>query len=198
MLARNSRRGVTHGQAVRGGSRKAGACVCGGAGGGCRDGRASPAILIRLGGNGGDGLAGTAHDGSLDGGRLHQVLGGMRRAKGWATGLGLQFGLDVDALLKKDPLQERVFVAEHQALVSSRAVGGLQVVKVGLMDADSLFQLLDVLSASLAESSLSLSVSLLALFRGSIDLHMIISKHELNSINVLKYKYSQACGHPCA
>jgi hypothetical protein len=42
-------------------------------------------------------------------------------------------------------------------------MGSLEVMEVRLVDTDGLFELLDVLRASLAEGSLSLSVSLFAL-----------------------------------
>ena len=103
-----------------------------------------------------------AHDGTLDRRRLNQILGHVGWSEGRAASLGLEFSVYVDALLKKDSLEERILVAEHQTLIGSCAVGRLKVVEVGFMDADGLFQLLDVLCASLTESSLGLSVSLLA------------------------------------
>jgi hypothetical protein len=73
-------------------------------------------------------------------------------------------------LLKKDALQEGVLVAQHQALVGGGAMSSLEAVKVRLMDADGLLELLDVLGAALAEGRLGLAVTLLPLLRGSIDL----------------------------
>lgn len=46
----------------------------------------------------------------------------------------------------------------------------LQIVQVGLMDANGFLQLLDVLGATLAKGSLGLSVALFAFFRCRIDL----------------------------
>lgn len=73
-------------------------------------------------------------------------------------------------LLQKDTLQEGVLVAQHQALVGGGAMSSLKAVEVGLMDADGLLELLDVLGAALAEGSLGLAVALLPFLRGSIDL----------------------------
>mgnify|MGYP005989002645 FL=1 len=103
-----------------------------------------------------------AHDGTLDGRRLNQVLGHVGWSEGRAASLGLELSVYVDALLEQDSLEERVLVAEHQTLISGCAVSSLEVVEVGFMAEDGLFQLLDVLRASLTESSLGLSVSLLA------------------------------------
>lgn len=47
-----------------------------------------------------------------------------------------------------------------------------------LLDTDCLFQLLDVLSTSLSESSLRLSVSLLPLLCGCINLHHVSQNDE--------------------
>lgn len=80
----------------------------------------------------------SVQDGPLDGWRLYHVLGHMSRTKIRAAGLGLQLGLDVDALLEKNPFQERVLVPQHQTLVGSAAVRSLQVGEVGLMNADGL------------------------------------------------------------
>lgn len=49
-------------------------------------------------------------------------------------------------------------------------MGSLEVVEVGLVDADGLLELLDVLGAALAESGLGLTVPLLALLGGGINL----------------------------
>jgi hypothetical protein len=49
-------------------------------------------------------------------------------------------------------------------------VSSLEVVKVRLVSADGFFKLLDVLGAPFPKRSLSLSVTLLPLFRGGIDL----------------------------
>lgn len=73
-------------------------------------------------------------------------------------------------LFKKDSLQEGVLITKHQTLVGSSAVGRLEAVKVGLMDADSFLELLDIFGSSLSEGCLRLSIALLALFGGSIDL----------------------------
>lgn len=90
-------------------------------------------------------------------------MGHVSWAKGRAASLGLEFGVDIDALFQENAFQEGVFVAKHKALVGGSAVCGLKVVKVRLMDTDSLFQLLDVLCAAFTESGLCLAVSLLTL-----------------------------------
>lgn len=73
-------------------------------------------------------------------------------------------------LFKKDSLQEGVLIAKHQTLIGSSAVGRLEVVKVGLMDANGFLELLDVFGSSFSEGCLRLSITLLALFRGCIYL----------------------------
>jgi hypothetical protein len=55
-------------------------------------------------------------------------------------------------------------------------MGGLEVVKVGLMDTDGLLELLDVLSPALSEGGLSLPVPLLALLGRSIDLETSVDE----------------------
>ena len=49
-------------------------------------------------------------------------------------------------------------------------MGGLQVMQIGLMNADGFFQLLDVLCPALSKGSLGLTVPLLPLLRSSINL----------------------------
>lgn len=49
-------------------------------------------------------------------------------------------------------------------------MGRLEVMEVGLMDADGLFELLNVFGSAFSEGSLSLSVSLLSFFGRGIDL----------------------------
>lgn len=65
--------------------------------------------------------------------------------------------------LEQDTLEQRVLVAQHQALVSSATMGCLEVVEIGLVDPDGLFELLDVLCAPFSERGLRLPVPLLAL-----------------------------------
>jgi hypothetical protein len=72
--------------------------------------------------------------------------------------------------LEQDPLQQRVLVPEHQALVGGTAVALLQVLQRVLMVLDGALKLLDVLGTALAEGSLGLAVALLALLRGGIYL----------------------------
>jgi hypothetical protein len=76
----------------------------------------------------------------------------------------------VGTFLKQDPFQERILVSQHETLVSCTPMGGLQVVKIGLMHPDGLFQLLDVLRSAFSKRSLSLAVTLLPLFGSGIDL----------------------------
>ena len=99
----------------------------------------------------------------------------MSRTKVWASGLCAQFSLYVDPLLKKNSFQERILVAQHQAFIGSMTMSGLQVGQVLLMSSDGFFKLLDVLSAALTESCLSLAVPLLALLRGRIDLPTMLA-----------------------
>lgn len=73
-------------------------------------------------------------------------------------------------LFEENTLKKRVLVSQHQALVSSAAVGGLQTGEVGFMGANGVLELFDVLGSTLAESRLSLAVSLLALLRRCVDL----------------------------
>lgn len=101
---------------------------------------------------------------------MDKILGHVSGTKCWAARLCLQFGVDVNALFEQDTLEKRVFVPQHEAFIGSIAVSRLQIVQVGLMDTDGFLELLDVLGTALTESSLGLSVSLLALLRGSIDL----------------------------
>jgi hypothetical protein len=99
----------------------------------------------------------------------------VSRAQVRAARLGSKFGLHINALLKKYALQERVLVAKHQTFIGSCPVGTLQVVQIRLMDADGLLELFDVLSTTLTESGLRLTIALLALLRSSIDLKFHVS-----------------------
>jgi hypothetical protein len=87
-----------------------------------------------------------------------------------AARLCSQFGLDIDTFLKQDPFQKGVLVSQHETLVRRAPVGGLQVVEIGLMNADGLLELLDILRAALSKGRLSLAVPLLPLLRGSVNL----------------------------
>jgi len=112
----------------------------------------------------------SVHNSTLDWGRLNNVLGHVSWTQVWAASLCTKFGLNIDSLLKKNTLQQRVLVSKHQALVGGGAVSRLEVMEIGLMDADGLFELLYVLSSTFTEGSLSLSVPLLSLFGSRIDL----------------------------
>ncbi len=106
----------------------------------------------------------------MDGWWLNKILGHVCRSESWAASLCLQFGVDIDALFEQDAFKQGVLVAEHETLISSVAVSCLEIVQIGLMNTDGLFQLLDVLGAAFTERSLSLPVSLLTLLRRSVDL----------------------------
>lgn len=123
----------------------------------------------------------SVQEGTLDRRRLDQVLWHVSRAKGRTTRLGAEFSLDIDPFLKENTFQERVLVAQHQTLICSMTVGGLQVVEILLMDTDGLFQLLDVLGSPLTEGRLSLAVALFPLLRSCIDLRNFISQEHLLS-----------------
>jgi hypothetical protein len=69
-----------------------------------------------------------------------------------------------NTLLKKNALEQRVLVAEHQALISGVAMSGLEVGQVLLMGANSFLELLDVLGSPFPESRLGLPVPLLPFF----------------------------------
>jgi hypothetical protein len=62
----------------------------------------------------------------------------MGRAEVGTARLGPQFGLHINLLLQQDAFQEGVLVTEHETLISCVTMSRLQVVKVGLMHADSL------------------------------------------------------------
>ena len=80
--------------------------------------------------------------------------------------------LTKSTFLKEDALQKRILVTKHQTFVSSMSVGRLQIGKVLLVGANSIFKLLDVLSPALTERSLSLAVPLLPFLGCGIDLYM--------------------------
>lgn len=84
--------------------------------------------------------------------------------------LGLELGLHVDALLKKDALKQGVLVSQHETLVRCSPMGRIEVRQCLLLDTDGLLELLDVLRTSLPESSLSLAVPLFSLLSGCVDL----------------------------
>ena len=112
----------------------------------------------------------SVHNSTLNWWRLDDVLRHMSGTQVGATSLCTKFGLNIDSLLKKNTLKQRVLVSKHQALIGGGAVSRLEVMEVGLMDADGLFELLYVLSSTFTEGSLSLSVPLLSLFGSRIDL----------------------------
>jgi hypothetical protein len=92
---------------------------------------------------------------------------------GWAQvrapGLGLELCLNIDTFFKKNTLEERILIPEHQTLISSRAMSSLKVIQIWLMHPNSFLELLDVLCAALTEGRLSLAVALLALLRCCVD-----------------------------
>lgn len=75
--------------------------------------------------------------------------------------------------LEQDPLKQRVLISQHEALIRRRAMALLQICQVLLMLLDSCLELLDVLCTSFSESSLCLSVALLAFLRRSIYLDVV-------------------------
>lgn len=111
----------------------------------------------------------SVHNGSLNRRRLDQVLRHMSRAQVGAASLGSKLGLDIDAFLEEDTFQERVFVSEHQTLIGGGAVSRLEVVEVGLMDTDGLFELLYIFGTTLSEGGLGLPVALLAFLGRGVD-----------------------------
>ena len=74
---------------------------------------------------------------------------------------------------EQDAFEQRVLVAQHQALVGSAPMGRLKVVQVGLVDSDGLFELLDILCAPLSERRLRLPIPLLTLLGSGVDLWMM-------------------------
>lgn len=97
----------------------------------------------------------------VGGGGVSTVVGMKGEGKGGGEGA---------TFLEQDPLEQRVLVSEHQALVGGIAVTILQVLQRLLMMLDGALQLLDVLCAALTESGLGLAIALLALFGSGIDL----------------------------
>lgn len=89
------------------------------------------------------------------------------RGGGGGRGRGEGFKKDVlvkvRTFFKKDSLQQRIFISQHQTLIGSVSVSRLQIVQVGFVNPDCLLELLDVLGATLAECGLGLSVALFAL-----------------------------------
>lgn len=111
----------------------------------------------------------SVHYRTLDRRRLNEVLRHMGWSQVRTTRLGAKLSLDIDSLFEKNTLEKRVLVSKHQTLIGGSAVSRLEVVEVGLMDADGLFELLYVFSSAFTKSSLSLSVPLLSLFGSRID-----------------------------
>ena len=70
--------------------------------------------------------------------------------------------MSTSTFLEENSLEKRVLVPEHQTLVRGAAVILLEGLQAFLVVFDGIFELLDVLRAPLAESSLSLSVALFA------------------------------------
>jgi len=77
--------------------------------------------------------------------------------------------LYIDSFFEQDAFEQRVLVAQHQALVGSAPMGRLKVVQVGLVDSDGLFELLDILCAPLSERRLRLPIPLLTLLGSGVD-----------------------------
>lgn len=86
--------------------------------------------------------------------------------------------------LQKNPLQQRVLIPQHQTFISSTSMRGLQVMQVRLMHANSILELLDILCSALSERSLSLSVSLLALFRRGVYLLPLAPNSHTTTSNI--------------
>lgn len=116
----------------------------------------------------------------------------MSRAQVWTARLSSKLSLHVNALLKKNALQERVLVAEHQTFIGSCSMGTLQIVQVGLMHANSLLELLDVLSTTLSESGLRLAIALLAFLRSSVN--RLATTLTLRLLLILRYSIASSLG----
>jgi hypothetical protein len=74
-------------------------------------------------------------------------------------------------LLEENPLQQRVFIPQHQALIGGAAMALLQTLQGVFIPLDGGLQLADVLCPTLAECSLRLAVALLAFLGGGVDLN---------------------------
>lgn len=72
--------------------------------------------------------------------------------------------------LEKDTFEQRVLVSEHQALVRGRAVALLETLKRLILMLDRGLELLDILRPPFSKGCLGLTIPLLSLLRGSIDL----------------------------
>jgi hypothetical protein len=112
----------------------------------------------------------TVDQGSLDWWWLHHILGHMSWAEIGAAGFSSELSLHINTLLEQDTLKQRVLIAQHQTFVGSCAMRCLQVVKIGFVNTNGLFKLLDVFGSTFSKSSLCLSVALLTFFRGGVDL----------------------------
>lgn len=88
---------------------------------------------------------------------------------------GLEFRLYIDALLEENALQQGVLVSQHEALVCCCAMGRIEIVQGLFLDTNCLFQLLDVLCAPFSECGLRLSVPLLPLLCGCVDLLCVLA-----------------------
>ena len=71
---------------------------------------------------------------------------------------------------QQDTLEQRVFIAQHQALVGSRTMTLLQRAKSIFVLLDRRLKLLDVLGPAFSERSLSLPIPLLAFLGRCVDL----------------------------
>jgi hypothetical protein len=70
------------------------------------------------------------HDSTLNWRWLHQILWHMGWAQVRAPGLGLELCLNIDTFFKKNTLEERILIPEHQTLISSRAMSSLKVIQI--------------------------------------------------------------------
>lgn len=76
-------------------------------------------------------------------------------------------------LFEQDSLQQRILIPQHQTLISSSAVILLESLQAIFITLDGGLELADILSATFTESRLRLSVALLTLLRGCVDLDKI-------------------------
>ena len=141
------------------------------------------------------GLMMSVHNGPLDWRGLNEIWWQMGRSQSRAASLCLKLGLHINAwdsmvsgcrvepclvgqtFLKKNSLEERVFVSQHQTLISGSAMSCLKVLQVAFMSTDRFFELLDILGSAFTKGCLSLPVSLLAFFRGGVNLNVSTSTH---------------------
>jgi len=94
-------------------------------------------------------------------------------------------------LFEQNALKQRVLIPQHEAFVGGSPMALLETGKRVFVLLDGGLELLDVLCSPLSERGLCLSVALLSLLRGCVDLRYI-------NMPVLRYAaqchHSQACG----